>query len=195
VAYALDALEDAMVVDIGAGTIDLCRMAGSLPNEEDQVTIFHAGNHVDARICELLREQRADIQFSPNMIKKAKERFSSVVDTNKRALVTFPVNGRPTEVDITEQIQTAVGELVPHIVDGIQKLVSTFDPEFQHRIRSRVIVSGGGSQVYGLQEALEKGLEDLGGGRVMIVDDPVFAGSQGALKLALEMPEEYWEQL
>ncbi len=195
VAYALDALEDAMVVDIGAGTIDLCRMAGSLPNEEDQVTIFHAGNHVDARICELLREQRADIQFSPNMIKKAKERFSSVVDTNKRALVTFPVNGRPTEVDITEQIQTAVGELVPHIVDGIQKLVSTFDPEFQHRIRSRVIVRGGGSQVYGLQEALEKGLEDLGGGRVMIVDDPVFAGSQGALKLALEMPEEYWEQL
>ena len=129
------------------------------------------------------------------MIKKAKERFSSVVDTNKRALVTFPVNGRPTEVDITDQIQTAVGELVPHIVDGIQKLVSTFDPEFQHRIRSRVIVSGGGSQVYGLQEALEKGLEDLGGGRVMIVDDPVFAGSQGALKLALEMPEEYWEQL
>ena len=79
--------------------------------------------------------------------------------------------------------------------EGIQKLVSTFDPEFQHRIRSRVIVSGGGSQVYGLQEALEKGLEELGGGKVVIVDDAVYAGSQGALKLAQEMPEDYWQQL
>lgn len=195
VAYALDALEDAMVVDIGAGTIDLCRMAGSLPGAEDQVTVFHAGNHVDARICALLREQRPDVQFTPNMIKQAKERFSSVVDTHKRALVQFPINGRPTEVDITDQISSAVSELVPHITAGIQKLVSTFDPEFQHRIRNRVIVSGGGSQVYGLQEALEKGLEELGGGQVVIVDDAVYAGAQGALKLAQEMPEEYWQQL
>lgn len=195
VAYALDALEDAMVVDIGAGTIDLCRMAGSLPGAEDQVTVFHAGNHVDARICELIQQERPEIQFTSNMIKQAKERFSSLVDTHKRALVQFPINGRPTEIDITEQITAAVSELVPHITEGIQKLVSTFDPEFQHRIRSRVIVSGGGSQVYGLQEALEKGLEELGGGKVVIVDDAVYAGSQGALKLAQEMPEDYWQQL
>ena len=195
VAYALDALEDAMVVDIGAGTIDLCRMAGSLPGAEDQVTVFHAGNHVDARICELIQKERPDVQFTSNMIKQAKERFSSLVDTHKRALVQFPINGRPTDIDITEQITAAVSELVPHITEGIQKLVSTFDPEFQHRIRSRVIVSGGGSQVYGLQDALEKGLEELGGGKVVIVDDAVYAGSQGALKLAQEMPEDYWQQL
>ncbi|OUU24871.1 MAG: hypothetical protein CBC13_03000 [Planctomycetia bacterium TMED53] len=195
VAYALDALEDAMVVDIGAGTIDLCRMAGSLPGVEDQLTVFHAGNDVDARICELIREKRPEVQFSRNMIKQAKERFSSVVDTNKRAMVRFPVNGKPTEIDITAEIASAVGELVPHITEGIQKLVSSFDPEFQHRIRNRVIVSGGGSQVYGLQEALEKGLAELGGGNVEIVDDPVYAGAQGALKLAQEMPEEYWQQL
>ncbi len=195
VAYALEALEDALVVDIGAGTIDLCRMAGSLPGTEDQITVFHAGNHVDARICDLIREKNPEIQFSKNMIKQAKERFSSVVDTHKRALVKFPIAGRPTEIDITDEIASAVGELVPHITRGIQHLVSSFDPEFQHRIRSRVIVSGGGSQVYGLQEALEKGLEELGGGHVVIVDDPVYAGAQGALKLAQEMPEDYWQQL
>ncbi len=61
--------------------------------------------------------------------------------------------------------------------------------------RSRVIVSGGGSQVFGLQEALESGLEELGGGRVVIVDDPVFSGAQGALKLAQDMPAEYWNQI
>jgi len=109
--------------------------------------------------------------------------------------VTFPVAGRPTDIDITDQIRTAVSELVPCIVEGIQNLVSTFDPEFQHKIRSRVIVSGGGSQVFGLQEALEFGLQELGGGRVFIVDDPVFSGAQGALKLAQDMPIEYWNQI
>jgi len=195
VAYALDALENAIVIDIGAGTIDLCRMAGSLPNDEDQVTVFRAGNYVDQRLCELISADHPEAQFTPNMIKKAKERFSSIVNSEKRAIVTFPVAGRPTDIDITDQIRTAVSELVPCIVEGIQNLVSTFDPEFQHKIRSRVIVSGGGSQVFGLQEALEFGLQELGGGRVFIVDDPVFSGAQGALKLAQDMPIEYWNQI
>ncbi len=195
VAYALDALENAIVIDIGAGTIDLCRMAGSLPNEEDQVTVFRAGNYVDQRLFELIKESHPNAQFTMNMVKKSKERFSSIVDSEKRAIVSFPIDGRPTNIDITEQIRTAVSELVPCIVDGIQNLVSTFDPEFQHKIRSRVIVSGGGSQVFGLQEALEQGLNELGGGKVFIVDDPVFSGAQGALKLAQDMPNDYWNQI
>jgi rod shape-determining protein MreB len=195
VAYALDALENAIVIDIGAGTIDLCRMAGSLPCEEDQVTLFQAGDYVDQRLGELIHEAHPEIQFTSNMIKLAKERFSSMVDTQKRAIVSFPAQGRPTKIDITDQIRTAVTELVPSMIAGIQKLVSTFDPEFQHKIRDKVIVSGGGSQVFGLQDALESGLDELGGGRVTIVDDPVFTGAQGALKLAQDMPLEYWNQI
>ncbi len=195
VAYALDALENAIVIDIGAGTIDLCRMAGSLPDAEDQVTLFRAGNYVDRQLMKLIQEAHPAVQFTHNMVKKAKERFSSVVDSDKRALVTFPVAGKPTEIDITDQIRQAVEELIPSITGGIQSLVATFDPEFQHKIRNRVIVSGGGSQVFGLQEALERGLQELGGGRVTIVDDAVYAGAQGALKLAQEMPSEYWQQM
>ena len=195
VAYALDALENAIVIDIGAGTIDLCRMAGSLPGLEDQVTVFRAGNYVDQRLAELVREAHPEVRFTSNMIKMAKERFSSVIDTQKRAIVTFPIAGRPTPVDITDQIRSAVEELVPWITEAIQSLVASFDPEFQHLIRNRIIVSGGGSQVFGLQESLEQGLESLGGGRVLIVDDPVYAGAQGALKLAQEMPTEYWTRM
>ncbi|MFQ5653405.1 MAG: MamK family actin-like protein [Planctomycetota bacterium] len=195
VAYGIDALDEAIIIDIGAGTIDLCRMHGTLPEVEDQITIFKAGDHIDGELSRLIKKRYADAQFSRNMVKKAKERFSGVVDTSDRALVTFPVEGRPTELDVTEEIQAAVRSIVPEILQSVQKLVASFDPEFQHRIRNRVFVSGGGSQIYGLQKALEEGMEQIGGGNVFLVQEPVYAGANGALKLAREMPAEYWEQL
>ena len=195
VAYTVDALEDAIVIDIGAGTIDLCRMSGTLPAAEDQITVFKAGNFIDEEIARRLNESHPEAQFTINMIKKAKEQFSSVTDSAQRALVTFPVDGVPTELDITREVREAVNLIVPEIVDGIRMLVATFDPEFQERIRSRVYVGGGGSQIYGLREAIAEGMKRIGGGNVMLVDEPVFAGANGALKLAREMPAQYWEKL
>ncbi len=195
VAYAVDALEDAIVIDIGAGTIDLCRMSGTLPTPEDQVTVFKAGNFIDEEIAKRVRKKFPDAQFSINMIKTAKERFSAVVDQSERALVTFPVDGVPTELDITDEVHQAVSLIIPELVEGIRKLVSTFDPEFQDRIRSRVYVSGGGSQIYGLRDAIKNGMKKIGGGNVFLVEEPAFSGANGALKLAQEMPVRYWEKL
>ena len=44
----------------------------------------------------------------------------------------------------------------------------------------------------GLPDLLEKGMEKVGGGKVKRVDEPVFAGANGALRLAKRMPEHYW---
>jgi len=35
----------------------------------------------------------------------------------------------------------------------------------------------------------------LGGGNVIRIEEPIYGGSNGALKIAHDMPEEYWEQL
>ena len=53
----------------------------------------------------------------------------------------------------------------------------------------------GGSQIPGLAAALERVLADVGGGSVRIVDDPVFAGSNGGLALAHDASDAEWEQL
>ena len=42
---------------------------------------------------------------------------------------------------------------------------------------------------------IEQSLEPLGGGTVTKVYDSVFAGAVGALKLAMAMPPQNWEQL
>jgi rod shape-determining protein MreB len=35
----------------------------------------------------------------------------------------------------------------------------------------------------------------IGGGKVAIVDEPLYAGANGALQLAVDMPGEYWQQV
>jgi rod shape-determining protein MreB len=35
----------------------------------------------------------------------------------------------------------------------------------------------------------------LGGGKVVRIEEPVYGGANGALKIAHDMPSEYWEKL
>jgi rod shape-determining protein MreB len=196
VAYGLDMLEDVLVVDIGAGTTDLCRMHGTMPEETDQLTTTVAGDAVDAELSKLIKESCPGAQFTTQMVKEIKERYSYLGAPLTPSLVDLPVNGKPTTFDLTEQIRAACSILVQPIVDGINQLISSFDPEFQGRLRNRVLLAGGGSLVKGLDNAIEEAMKrDLGGGKVVRIEEPIYGGANGALKVAHDMPEEYWEKL
>jgi rod shape-determining protein MreB len=64
VAYGLDMLDDVLVIDIGAGTTDLCRMHGTMPEESDQITVTFAGDFVDDEIMKALKKSCPGAQFS-----------------------------------------------------------------------------------------------------------------------------------
>ncbi|MDP6408492.1 MAG: MamK family actin-like protein [Planctomycetota bacterium] len=196
VAYGQDMLDDVLVIDIGAGTVDLCRMHGTMPEDTDQITLETAGDFVDGKLAELVRENHPGAQFSDRMLKDIKERHSSVAEVMQPVLVTLPVAGKPTEFDMTAEIQAASRAIVPPIVDGLGKLVGSFDPEFQERLKGRVLLAGGGSQIKGLDLAIEREMvERLGGGKVSRIEEPLYGGANGALKIAHDMPEEFWEKL
>jgi rod shape-determining protein MreB len=196
VAYGLDWLEDVLVIDIGAGTTDLCRMHGTMPEETDQVMYDVAGDAVDAELARLVRETCKGAQFSDLMIKEIKERHSFVGEAAERVVVELPVNGKPTPFDLTDQVRKACAVLIDPIVEGLHRLISTFDPEFQTRLKNRVLLAGGGSMIKGLDTAIEKAMrERLGGGRVIRIEEPIYGGANGALKIAHDMPEEFWEKL
>ncbi len=196
VAYGLDMLDDVLVIDIGAGTVDLCRMHGTMPEDTDQITLDTAGDHVDEQLSGLLEKSCPGAAFSVQMIRGFKERHSSVADQMEPVVVTMPVNGKPTEFDITEEMRMACRSIVPTIVEGLGQLIATFDPEFQERLKDRVLLAGGGSQTKGLDTAIEhEMLERLGGGHVIRIEEPMYGGANGALKIAHDMPGEYWEQL
>lgn len=195
VAYGLNILEDALIVDIGAGTVDICRMHGTIPTEEDQITFTTAGDYLDEEFLKLVQQKHKGVQISINMARDIKERFSFVHDVNEVVKVTLPIDGKPTEVDLTQELKAACRKIVPNIVAGIQKLIATYDPEFQKRMRSNILLAGGGSQVRGLDRLIEEALVEYGGGNVRKVQEPVYAGANGALKLATDMPEDYWKEI
>ncbi|MBM3978165.1 MAG: hypothetical protein FJ299_14405 [Planctomycetes bacterium] len=196
VAYGQDMLDDVLVIDIGAGTTDLCRMHGTMPEDADQITNTYAGDHVDEELTKRIRKKFPQAQFSVQMIKTIKEKHSSVMDRMEPVEVLLPVQGKPTPFDVTDEIRQSCRTLIPPIVDGLSKLIASFDPEFQERLKNRVLLAGGGSQIKGLDTAIELLMhERLGGGRVLRIEEPIYGGANGALKIAHDMPGEFWKKL
>lgn len=195
VAYGYGLLDNVMVVDIGAGTSDICCIHGTLPQEHEQITIDKAGDYVDENLSDLIKKEYPQAQFTINMIRNLKERYGFVTEKSDSVVSTFPVKGKPTDFDITNQLREACSSIVPNIVKSIARLVADYDPEFQQKLRNNVLIAGGGSQMIGLPDLIEKGMEKVGGGKVSRVNDAVFAGANGALKLTKRMPEHYWQAL
>ncbi|KWT94826.1 MamK family actin-like protein [Candidatus Magnetominusculus xianensis] len=196
VAYGLGLLTNAFIVDIGAGTVDLCRMHGTMPTDEDQITTMKAGDYVDQIFYELLSKKYTEANFTLNMVKKFKEENSSISDRGDSIFIELPVKGKPIKHDVTAELRMACKAIVPDIVEGIRKLIASYDPEFQMHLKDNVILAGGGSQIVGLKKEIEDFMiEKLGYGRVTRVEEPLYAGANGALMLCKDMPDEYWHEL
>src|SRR6266566_124432 len=113
VAYGLNALLHTMIIDIGAGTTDFCVMKGRYPTEEDQRTLTTAGDSIDAYLLKLIEERYPQANVTVFMVREWKEKFSFVGEPIQRALVTAPVKGVPTELDITHEITASCETILP----------------------------------------------------------------------------------
>jgi rod shape-determining protein MreB len=195
VAYGMDALLHTMIIDIGAGTTDFCVMNGRYPTEDEQRTLLHAGDWVDDQLATYIRTRQPEAQFSVHMVREWKEKWSFVGEPKGPVMVTVQVGGKPTSLDITNEMRRACEGLLAPIGEAMFDLLARVEPEYHERVRNNVILAGGGSQVPGLAEALERTLGEVGSGKVRAVEDPVFAGSNGSLALALDAAESDWEQL
>ena len=195
VAYGMDALLHTMIIDIGAGTSDFCVMNGRYPTDEDQRTLTHAGDSVDEQLVLQIRARHPEANFSIHMVRDWKEKHSFVGEPKAPVVVEAPVRGKPTSLEVTAEMRKACESLVGPLSETMLDLLSRVDPEYQQKVRGNVVLAGGGSQIPGLAAALEKALEDVGGGRVRAVEDPVFAGANGSLAIAADAPEGDWERL
>ena len=192
VAYKLGQLEHTLIVDIGAGTTDLCRVHGTLPDPEDQITSCKAGDFIDKQFIKLLSETYTNVSVSQDMARQWKEKYSFVGNTDKEIIVEVPVDSSILKLSITKELKGACESILPDITTGISNLISTYEPDFQEALRNNIWLAGGGSQIRNLSKVLEDKLELIGGGKVQNFKDPVFGGADGALKLAMDMPKEFW---
>jgi rod shape-determining protein MreB len=193
VAYNLGELEHSLVVDIGAGTTDLCRVHGTIPEPDDQVSCTKAGDYIDKELVRLISDEYTNVRVTNEMAKRWKEQSSFVGEPEEEIVVDVPVDSSILKLSITTEIKKACEAVIPDIMSGISKLISTYDPDFQEDLRNNIWLAGGGSLIKNLDVVLEKELELIDGGSVKIAKDPVFGGAEGALKLAMDMPPEFWQ--
>lgn len=195
VAYGLDALLNAMVVDIGAGTTDACVMKGRYPTEEDQRTLPNAGDWIDEQLMKLLVERHDGLSVSIHTVRGWKENYGFIGQRDGAVNVTVPIGGKPTELDISAELKETCEALVPPVSETMIDLISSMESEYQDAVRSDIILAGGTSLIPGLQEALSKTLEPYGGSTIQVAEDPLYVGANGGLALALDAPKGDWEKL
>ena len=196
VSYGMDALLHTMIVDIGAGTTDFCVMRGRYPTEEDQRTLTNAGDSVDEQLMTLVRAKHPDAQFSIYMVREWKEKWSFVGEPPGPVVVTVQKAAKATQIDITSEMRRACESLVAPVVgdDGRPPgargaRVPGAGPPQHHPGRAAAPRSPGWPPRWSGSS------RDYGGGAVRVVEDPVFAGSNGSLAIALDASEGDWESL
>ena len=196
VAYGLGLFRNVIIVDLGAGTLDICRMPGIIPEEADQKTLYISGNEIDKKFIELLKEKNPGIHVNLSLARKIKEEYAFVNDGPEKVELDFYVDGKFTSIDVANELREACSIVVPEICSNVRELIVTFDPEFMSSLAKNIILAGCGNRIKGLASAIEADLSvDLGTVMVTVVDNPLFIGALGGLKLGQEMPKEEWEQL
>lgn len=195
VAYGLDALLHTLVIDIGAGTTDFCLMQGRYPTDEDQRSLTIAGDSIDEQLQKLVKARYPNADFTVFMIREWKEQHSFVGEPSEPVMVTAPVDGVPTELDITNEMRAACESIVAPIVETMINLLPRVEPEFQARVRNQVILAGGGALIRNLGPTIEKALERVGGGKVRVIETPHFVGSDGGLAIAKDAQDSDWDRL
>ncbi len=195
IAYGMNLLNNALIIDIGAGTVDFCIMHGTIPSEEDQKTIFTAGDYIDEQLFNYLIEKYPNSRFNKNMVRLFKEKFSFVRDVNEEIRVELPVNGKPVMHEIKEEIRRSCESILPALIETTTEMIARFDPEFQMKIKNNIVLAGGGSLIRRIAEYLQDALKEYGTCKVTSVTDPLFVGADGALRLAQDIPSKYWETL
>ncbi len=191
-AYGIGEIAGSIVVDIGAGTTDIARLYGVFPSEEDQLTINEAGDWIDLQLMDLVKKKYTGAQVTKDMVRKWKEEFSYVNGDNREQMIELSVEGKKQVVDIGDLIKGACSLIINKVGNAIKSIVASADPEYQPVLRNNIILSGGGSLIDGIADAIANEIADIGDVTVTCVEDPIDKVALGAMALAQDMPDEQY---
>ncbi|MCL2223402.1 MAG: rod shape-determining protein [Defluviitaleaceae bacterium] len=148
-----------MVVDIGGGTTDVAVI--SLGGTVVSASIKTAGDHFDEAIIRYMRKkhniligERSAEDLKINVGTAYPRPVSASVEVRGRNLVT----GLPKNIEVTsEEMQEALHESVTAVVDAVHTVLEKTPPELASDISDRgIVMTGGGSLLYGLDKLLRE---------------------------------------
>ncbi len=167
-----------MIVDIGGGTSDIAVI--SLGGTVVSASIKIAGDDFDDAIVRYMRKKH-NLLIGERTAEDIKIRICSAyprpesvtVDVRGRNLVT----GLPKTITVTsEETEEALKDTTSQIVEAVHSVLEKTPPELAADIADRgIVLTGGGSLLYGLEELIESKT----GITTMTAEDPMTAVAIG----------------
>ena len=178
-----------MVIDIGGGTCDVAviSLGGIVTGESLRI----AGNKMDSDIESFIKRE-----YNLLIGERTSENIKTTIGAAYRGARTLDmevrgrdiVTGMPKNITVTtDEVVDALRESVESIVDCVRRVLDTTPPELSADIFDRgIILTGGGSLLYGLDEIIRRETQIP----TVIADDPMSCVAIGTGK-ALEYNRDF----
>ncbi|MBR0088235.1 MAG: rod shape-determining protein, partial [Clostridia bacterium] len=186
--YDISRARGTMVVDIGGGTTDIAVL--SLGGIVASRSLKIAGDEFNEAIVRYMRKEK-NMLIGPRTAERVKLEAGGVIPRGKEILTEVKgisvISGLPKSITVTStELCTIFDDFVYNITERVREVLEETPPELHSDIiQDGIIMTGGGSLIYGL----DKRISDAAGVRVLLADNIVDCVALGAGK-ALEMLDE-----
>ncbi len=194
----VDPVTNSLFIDIGGGTSDLCLVQGYFPTRDDQISIAFAGDAIDALMRQDIDRVYPNNGLTHMRIREIKENHSYVGSIRKPIDVKVIMGGKSHTLELGEVIGRACNTLIEKIYPALTTLIARASSDGIVTLLQNIVITGGGSQVKGLDTVLQKKLADDGyeSPKVRLAgQDYKRYVAIGALKAARAARENQWQYL
>ena len=194
----VDPVVNSLFIDIGAGTSDLCLVQGYFPTREDQISIPFAGDAIDETIFGELNRTYPNNGLSRISVREIKEAHAYVGPSRKPLDVNVVIGGKGRTLELGDAVGNACNALIEKIYPALTAMIACASSDSVVTLLQNIIVTGGGSQIRGIDTVLQKRLADDGyeSPKVRLAgQDFQRYVALGALKAARAARENQWQVL
>ena len=180
--------EGHLIIDIGGGTTEVAIISAGGVVECDSIKT--AGNSFDAAIVRYIRN-KYNLLIGLSTAEELKKSIGGMIarpdvgseEVKGRNLI----NGLPKTIKISSaELIEAFVEPVNKILDAVHLVLERTPPQLVGDLdKNGIIMSGGGSLIYGIDRLIERST----GIRTVVVDDPVSCAAYGAGKMLGHLDE------
>ena len=171
-----------MVIDVGGGTTEIAIVSAGGVVECESIKV--AGTSFDEAIVKFVRRKH-NMLIGLTAAEELKRNIGCVMQ--RPDMGVEEVKGRNLENGLPKTVRLSSNELIEafvepmnHILDAIHAVLERTPPQLVGDLdKNGIILSGGGSLIYGIDRLIERST----GIRTIVVDDPVSCAAYGAGKM------------
>ncbi|HZZ20041.1 MAG TPA: rod shape-determining protein [Opitutaceae bacterium] len=194
----VDPVVNSLFIDIGGGTSDLCLVQGYFPTKDDQISIPFAGDAIDSLLFDELNRTYPNNGLSRITVREIKETNAYVGPSRKPMDIKVVIGGKSRSLELGDAIGNACNTLIDKIYPALTMLIASASSDSVVTLLQNIIITGGGSQIRGIDTVLQKRLSDDGyeAPKVRLAgQDFQRYVAIGALKAARAARENQWQVL